>query len=1020
VRHKNVWMLAASLCFASLASAMDPNRALSQYIRDRWGAEQGFPGGAVYAIAEARDGYLWIGAEKGLVRFDGLNFRLFDHATSPALPAGPVLNLGVSADGDLWIRMQSPSLLRYRGGVFQNISPALATINYPVTAMVRRDNGEVLFSALANLAFQHKGGRLIERRFQTGQLNFTVVSIQETNDGTIWLATRDTGLFSLGEGDKSVVPRGLRDRRITCLLPDGDKDLWIGADTGLVRWDGSRITEDGVAESLRHKPILSLKKDRDSNLWVGAGSGLFRVDFRGVSSQDKAGGMPVTALFEDREGNLWTGDTQGIERFRDNAFVSYSAPNVRQSDGNGPIYADGKDRTWFAPPDEGLFWLRGAEFERIGIAGLDRDTVYSVSGADGNLWLGRQNGGLTHLVETGGGFTAKTYTHADGLAQNTVYTVLRSRDGSVWAGTLSGGVSRFRNERFTTYTSANGLGSNSVSSILEGSDGTIWIATANGMSAFANDGWRTYSGREGLPPGHINCLLEDSKGVLWIGASDGLAFLRSDRVQIPSHAPGLLQEEIFGIAEDGAGWLWITTGAHVLRVEREMLLNGNVGEGDIREYGLRDGLLSTQGVRRDRSVIADSHGRIWFSMNRGVSMVDPTRLTRNPAPALVHIETVAADGNNLDTGQAIRIPGLSQRIIFTYMGLSLSAPERVKYRYMLEGFDRGWSAPTAATEAGYSNLQPRTYRFRVGASNADGVWDGGDASIPVEIEPMFWQTWWFNCAVAAACLLVAGALYRYRLRRLTSELNVRFEERLSERTRIAQELHDTLLQGFLSASMQLHVAVDRMPSDSPAKNHLGPVVDLMNRVIHEGRNTVQGLRSSFSGPPELGQAFSSITQELAIPPEIDFRVILRGMPRPLHPILRDEVYRIGREALVNAFRHSQGSRVEIELEYAPRGLNLSVHDNGRGIDPKLFRSGREGHWGLTGMRERAERIGAQLHVWSNPEGGTEIDLSVPGHVAFRDQREGRLNWFNKWRDRSSNGDREPVCETPQEENRKNK
>jgi signal transduction histidine kinase len=268
-------------------------------------------------------------------------------------------------------------------------------------------------------------------------------------------------------------------------------------------------------------------------------------------------------------------------------------------------------------------------------------------------------------------------------------------------------------------------------------------------------------------------------------------------------------------------------------------------------------------------------------------------LTRNPAPAMVHIETVAADGNTMDLGQAIRIQGVSQRIIFAYMGISLSAPERVKYHYMLEGFDRGWSAATAATEAGYSHLRPARYRFRMAASNADGVWNGGaDARIPVEISPMFWQTFWFNAAMAMACPLVVGAFYRYRLRRLTSELNVRFEERLAERTRIAQDLQDTLLQGFLSASMQLHVAADRLPSDSPAKPHLGRVMDLMNRVLTEGRNTVQGLRSSFSGPPELGPAFSSITKEFVVPPEIDFRAIVRGMQRPL-PRDRSKIASVG-------------------------------------------------------------------------------------------------------------------------------
>ena len=510
----------------------------------------------------------------------------------------------------------------------------------------------------------------------------------------------------------------------------------------------------------------------------------------------------------------------------------------------------------------------------------------------------------------------------------------------------------------------------------------MWFATSNGLNEFSNGIWRVYSGREGLPSGNINCLMEDSAGVLWIGTSDGLAFLRAGRVQLPGKVPDTLREEVFGVAEDAYGWLWISTSAQVLRVKRDKLLNGGFGEGDVREYGFRDGLLSTEGVKRDRSVIADARGRIWLSMSRGISVVDPSRLTRSPQPAVVYIQAVSADGRPLDLSHAVRIPSSSQRIIFAYTGLSLSAPERVRYKYMLDGLDRVWSEPTSITEAGYSNLRPRNYRFRVVASDADGLWNSAEASIPLVVEPKVWQTWWFNVTAGLAFVLAVLALIRYRTLQLARQLNLRFEERLAERTRIAQELHDTLLQGFVSASMQLHLAVDRVPEDSPARKPLGSVLELMKRVVDEGRTTVQGLRSSYSSLPDLAQSFSTIQQELAIQPEIDFRVIVDGQPRALHPLLRDEFYRIGREALLNAFRHSRATSVEVELAYAPKGLRMFIRDNGCGIDPEIVQSGRERHWGLPGMRERAEKIGGQLHVWSSAAAGTEIELSVPGHVAF--------------------------------------
>ncbi len=384
--------------------------------------------------------------------------------------------------------------------------------------------------------------------------------------------------------------------------------------------------------------------------------------------------------------------------------------------------------------------------------------------------------------------------------------------------------------------------------------------------------------------------------------------------------------------------------------------------------------------------MTDPAGRIWFSLNRGISVVDPARLTSNAAPAIAHVQAILADGQPIRLLGPIHIPGGRQRITFDYAGLSLSVPDRVRLRYRLEGFDQGWSEPAATREAVYTNLPPRLYRFRVIASNPDGVWNSAEADVGFDVEPLFWQTWWFRLSVVLAVALahrwpsiVCGCS-------ATSQLNALFEERLAERTRIAQELHDTLLQGFLSASMQLHVAVDRLPPDSPARSPLGRVLQLMGRVIEEGRNAVRGLRSVQSASLDLEQAFALCQDELA---DSRRRRVSshRGWPAAaVAPVLRDEVYRIGREALVNAFRHSRAKNIEIELEYASSQLRVLVRDNGCGIDPQLLQSGREGHWGLPGMRERAERIGAKLHVWSSSAAGTEVELSVPSHVAFQSPR----------------------------------
>ncbi|HXB69385.1 MAG TPA: two-component regulator propeller domain-containing protein [Candidatus Acidoferrales bacterium] len=997
------------------AYAIDPNRAMSQYIRERWGAEQGFPRGPVYAIGQSNDGYLWIGTQAGLVRFDGLNFRLVRDV--PELLHGEsVLGLMPDREGSLWIQLDGATLLRYRNGVFDR-PVADASLGSRITAMSLANQGELLISLMERGTMIYRQGRFEMIADAKDLPRSPVLSVAQTPDGSIWDGTRGAGLFRFRQGQTSAVTDGLPDLKVNCLASGAAGDLWVGTDEGIVRWNGNHLTAAGM-ESLARIQILAMARDRDGNIWAGTDSrGLLRLNDRGVSPLDAVDDRSreaVTALFEDREGNLWIGHASGIERLRDSAFVTYSVPEGLPSDGGNPVFVDAENRMWFPPVNGGLWWMKEGQHGHVATDGLDRDVVYSIAGDQGDLWLGRQRGGLTRLRMGQGAFSAQTYTKADGLAQDSVFSVYRARDGSVWAGTLSGGVSHLSGGRFTTYTTASGLLSNTVASILESSNGTMWFATPGGLNALSKGRWRAYTGKDFLPSENVYCLLEDSTGVLWIGTAAGLAFLGPKGIQVPGTASSGLQasmlpeprlpeprlrESILGIEEDRYGSLWLATSNHVLRVNRERLLRGTLGEGDLREFGLADGLRGVEGVRRHRSVISDPSGRIWFSLNRGISVVDPARLTRNAAPAIVHVQTISADGSTVRLPGPVHIPGGRQRITFGYTGLSLSIPERVRFRYWLDGFDSAWSEPAATREAVYTNLPPGPYRFRVMATNPDGVWNSNEGTIAFEVDPLFWQTWWFRAGVVLACGGVILAFYRLRMHQLTSRLSLRFEERLTERTRIAQELHDTLLQGFLSASMQVHVAADSLPADSPARPTLTRALQLMRQVTEEGRNAVRGLRSSSSGSLDLEQALWRVQQELVAngtaQEAIGFRIIVDGQQAPLHPLLRDDVYRIGREALINAFRHARAKNIEVELVYSPSQLRILVRDDGCGIDPRILKSGRDGHWGLSGMREKAEQIGARLHVYSGAAAGTEVELCVPGHIAFQGHSRPMLSWFGR-------------------------
>lgn len=1012
-----------ALYLAVSASALDPNRTASQYISSSWGPEKGFASGSVTAIAQTADGYLWIGTDKGLIRFDGLNFRQFEQANPSSFAIGAVQTLLGDEQGNLWVLLRSTKLLRYRDGSFELIrgegengitvigrgignkillsSLAMGTLTYDGERFESASSESVSDKSAAGSTTETPDERSTRLSWSTGLTphrlaapTSAVISIAATADGKIWLGTESRGLFYLREGHVSAMPNRLPSGKVNCLLPFQNSELWIGTSKGVMRWDGTELTRNAIPPSLLHAEVLSMIRDRDANIWVGTTHGLLRFNANGVSALARNGSVSdsaVTALFEDREGNIWIGGPRGLERLHDSAFVTHSVPAFK-SQGIGPLYVDGHDHVWLAPIAGGLGMLKGGIGQSFQSAGPSRDIIYSITGHGNDLWLGRQRGGLTHLRDVHGSLNSKSYAQAEGLAQNSVFAVYASRDGTIWAGTLSGGVTALRNGHFTTYTSANGLASNTVSSIAEDADGTVWFGTPNGLSAFSKNGWRTYAARDGFSSPDVNSLLRDSNGVLWIGTAAGLAFLSDNKIHVPHAVPDSLHEPIFGIAEDKNGWLWIATASHVLQVNCNSLISDAVGEADVREYGPEDGLLGTEGVKRYQSVVTDSQGRIWFSTNRGASVVNPARATANPVPALVHIEAISADGTPVDLRRPVRIPPAKQKTTFRYAGLSLSNSERVRYRYKLDGFDHQWSEPVTNLEATYGNLGAGSYRFRVIASNGDGLWNGSGAEIGFEVEPTLWQTWWFRLACVLCAGLATLVVYRVRMHQLTQLLNVRFEERLAERTRIAQELHDTFLQGLLSVSMQLQVAMDQLPEKSPARATMNRVLEVMGPVIEEGRNTIRGLRSSIENANDLTSSLSRIPQELG-KPGVDFRVVVEGAPLPLRPAVRDEVYRIGREALMNAFRHSGAGSIDLHLEYAPNQLRILVQDDGCGIDPQVLHSGRDGHRGLSGMRERAEKIGARVKVLSRAGGGTEVDFRLPSDIAFESHPS---NLASKW------------------------
>jgi len=423
-------------------------------------------------------------------------------------------------------------------------------------------------------------------------------------------------------------------------------------------------------------------------------------------------------------------------------------------------------------------------------------------------------------------------------------------------------------------------------------------------------------------------------------------------------------------------------------------------------FNLLDGLPAKPAEQRAPVLAKTGDGRIWVATANGIAYVDPRRIPRNPLPPPVSVESLKVNGKETTPVDGLVLSAGSNDLEIDYTALSLTIPERVRFKYKLEGHDSEWRDVGGRRQAYYGGLPPKDYRFRVIAANDSGVWNEAGASFGFSIAPAYYQTRWFQALCAAAFLALLWGLYRFRLHQIAERFNTRMEARVDERTRIARELHDTLLQSFQALMIHFQ-AVDNLLPPGKGKDALEKVLDRADRALVEGRNAIQNIRSSTTVTNELSHAVTALGEELAGSHDGEtgpatFRVSVEGTPRDLRPILRDDIYRIAREALQNAFRHAQASQIEADITYGDSLLRLRVRDDGKGIDPKHLQAGRDGHWGLPGMRERAQQIGAQFEMWSEVGAGTEVELRIPGSIVYEKARgRGGLRLFRKTKEGSN-------------------
>jgi signal transduction histidine kinase/ligand-binding sensor domain-containing protein len=1000
-----VWLsFAALLLFANAAAGLDPGTALTQYGHTAWRIRDGYLAGEPGSITQTTDGFLWIGTSTGLVRFDGVRFTPWEPPAGSPLPDHRIINILGASDGSLWIGTAN-GLARWHGG--------------RLTVYVRAGRFGALLEDRQGTIWAGHTRALTEVpplcRFRRGEFQCFefprelrldyVGALHEDRQGNLWIggpagacrwrpqqpqqpACHDISALA-ASGDKSGV---------FFLAGDAAGDLWASTlGQGLWRLAGDRWTAEPGLES---GPLLA---DRGGGLWLGLGNdGLVRRVHGRTERFSQADGLSsdqTNVIFEDREGNVWVASSSGLDRFRD---VKVATLTTRESLPGGNVKAIAASRdggVWIAETRALLHWREGEIAVRGAGQGLPGNATTSLlEDSRGRLWVGVDNG--LAWWERGRFFS---FSMPDGSAVGVVRAIVEDRDGSVWVNTTrtDHALLHIRGERLVERVPAERIGGLGIAAIAAHPEGGVWLGLTDSELKLYRDGRFEPAGKLDSPDRtRIYGLLPDRRG-LWLITNHGLSLWRNGTLSTLDTRHGLPCDDLEDAVPGEDGSLWVKTICGLVRIpagELDAWSAQPERRVQVRVLDAFDGVRTGQSPFTPRST-KSLDGRLWFAIEGGgLQVLDPRRMKDNAVLPPVRILRVVADRRAYEPELRLRLPPLTRDLEIDFTALSLTIPEKVRFRYRLAGAGDQWHDAGTRREAFFTNLKPGSYRFSVVACNNDGLWNPVPATLEFAVLPTFYQTRGFLLLCLAASAFLAWAGYRWHIRNVAARLDLQFRERLAERTRIAQDLHDTLLQGVLSASMQLHVAVDGLPADAPEKPRLSRVLQLMAMVIEEGRDAVRGLREparQISSIDDLAQALARVPQELGLREAAGLRIIVEGPSRPLRPLIRDEVYRISREALVNAFRHAEASGIEVEIEFAARALRVLVRDDGRGIDPEVLRSGREGHWGLSGMRERAEGMGARLKVWSRERTGTEIELSVPGEIAFRGQPSGPAGWWHR-------------------------
>lgn len=966
------------LSSAGTTRALDSSRELSQFGHEVWLTENGLPQNTVHAIAQTADGYIWIGTEEGLARFDGVKFTVFDKQNTPAIKSNYIRSLLADRQGALWIGT-AQGLVRMLNGKFTLFTRDDGLPSETIHA-VYEDRERNLWVATANGLGLLKSGGLTTFTTKERLISGSIQALLQDSHGALWIATPyGVGRLKDGTFTNYTVRDGLGSTSVRAIAEDRNGRIWFGSLGGLTSFDGNRFTNYTTRQGLPNDRVISLQVDRDGGLLIGTAGGLCRFrdgSFTTFNTGEALATSTILSLLEDLEGNVWVGtETGGISLLKDRKFTTYTVRNGLSNDLAKAIYEDREGNIWIGTDGGGLNLLRNGKLNayttRDGLAG---NVVLSLAGDNaGNLWIGTPDG-LNRLNQ--GKFT--TYTSADGLASNSVRSLWLDRRGNLWIGTR-GGLTRMTNGVFKTFTEVDGLPNDLVTALYEDTKGNLWIGTFGGLGKLTNEEFTTFTTSDGLSSDAVISLHEDSDGTLWIGTNGGgLNRLKDGKFTTYTTNNGLLDDVVYRILEDGQNHLWLSCRKgifHISKKELDEFATGKIGSIAPVAYGTADGMMTREcSGGGDPAGWRGRDGKLWFPTIKGVAMIDPQNLKTNSHAPPVVIEQIRIDDKTFAPSERLELPAGTTRFDLDYTAPSFVAPEKVRFKYKLEGFDNDWIDSGTRRIAYYTNLRPGTYTFRVIASNNDGVWNQTGATVSLYLKPYFYQTYWFYAICLLALVMLAWLLYRLRVRGMQTQ----FSAVLAERTRIAREIHDNLAQEMSGLSVQLEVLARTMP---PGADAAMSALDRARRQVRHGiaeaRRYVWELRSPTLENNDLPTALAETARRLTQDTSIHAQVEVNGTFRPLAQLVEGNLLRIGQEAINNAVKHAQAQRILVNLVFDAKRVQLIIRDDGRGFDNHAVGNGRDGHFGLVGMRERAEQIGGTLSIQSTAVSGTEVVADVP-------------------------------------------